>query len=365
MRRSIAAWAVFVSLLSAIMVYGVVAGHGARNPPRQDPDSEAPLNPALYDADAPGSDSGTTVRREAVLMGSHFVFIVEADKAQALAAIEAAAGAIRALEAHLTSWRPGSDISRINDQAGRMPVRVAPETIALLKLAKEVARRTHGAFDVTVGAVWDLWPFRDRDAAIPSQRQITEQLALVGAEAIRIDERQATVYLPKQGMKVNLGAIGKGYAAELAIETMRRRGIRRAAVSAGGDLLLLGRKGSGPWRVEVEHPRWPGRTIERFAAGDVAVATSSDSRQYRLVAGRRYGHIIDPRTGWPAEGCQSVTIMTGSAALADAYATAVFVMGPKTGMAWVEAQAGVEALIVDRQGRVRRSSGWRKEAEDA
>jgi thiamine biosynthesis lipoprotein len=262
------------------------------------------------------------------------------------------------MELSLSSWIPGSDISRLNERAGRRPVQVSEDTLELLQRAKRLSRATAGAFDVTVGAVWDIWPFRNRHAAIPSQEQIDQHVDLVDATSIEIDEYEGTAYLPRMGMKVNLGAIGKGYAAEIAIERMKKLGIERAAVSAGGDLYLLGKKTSGPWVVELEHPRWPGRYMDRFIAGDVAVATSGDAKQYVERDGRRYSHIIDPRTGRPANDCQSVTIVTQSPTEADAYATAVYVMGAERGMNWVEEHQGVEALIVDREGRAHRSSGW-------
>lgn len=299
------------------------------------------------------------VRREVVLMGSQFVFIVEAPRQQALAAISKAAAAIKKLEMNLSSWKPSSDISRLNENAGIRAVKISEKTFELLRIAKKLSKVTNDTFDITVGAVWDLWPFRNPHAVIPSQQEIDQHLNLVDASSIELDEKAGTAYLPKIGMKVNLGAIGKGYAAEVAIEKMKELGIKRAAVSAGGDLYLLGEKNSGPWIVEIEHPRWPGHFIDRFVAGDIAIATSGDAKQYVKKNGKRYSHIIDPRTGWPANDCQSVTIVTKSSVEADAYATAVYVMGTKEGMAWVEKQPGIEALIVDTEGRAHHSSGWR------
>ena len=206
--------------------------------------------------------------------------------------------------------------------------------------------------------------FAIRRKPLPSRDEIEGALELVDASRIELDQDNGTAYLPVKGMKVNLGAIGKGYAAELAIETMRRLGIRRAAVGAGGDLYLLGRKSTGPWVVDVEEPAWPGRYVERFIAGDLAVATSGTSQRYVIRAGKRFGHILDPRTGYPAAGCQSVTVLAADSTAADAYATAVFVMGPRKGMRWVEVQPGVEALIVNAAGEKLRSSGWRRMTGD-
>ncbi len=297
-------------------------------------------------------------KREVVLMGSQFVFMVEASEVQALAAISQSANAVKNLERNLSSWIPSSDISRLNERAGRGAVTVSPETFALLKIAQDISLETLGAFDVTVGAVWDIWPFRNRMAALPSQELIDEHLKLVDAKSIVFDEASLSVSLPKKGMKVNLGAVGKGYAASIAIETMKSLGIEHAAVSAGGDLYFLGTKNNTPWVVDLEHPRWPGRSLDRFSASNIAVATSGDAKQFIKHSGKRFGHIIDPRTGWPVDTCQSVTIVTSSSTKADAYATAVYVMGPKEGMNWVESQENTEVLIVDKDGRIYRSSGW-------
>ncbi len=298
------------------------------------------------------------VRREVLLMGSSFTFVVDAPPDEAARAIDAAVTRLRELERQISSWRPDSDIAKLNGRAGIEPVPVSSDAFELLRLAKRLHGETHGAFDVTIGPLWDLWPFRDSTKAIPSRREIDATLPLVDASQIVLDPAHQTAFLPRRGMRVNLGAIGKGYAARLATDVLKQRGIRRAAISAGGDLFLLGRKTTGPWIVEIEHPRGSGQPIERFAAADTAVATSGNAKRFLVRDGRRYGHILDPKTGLPAADCQSVTIVTPDPAVADAYATAVFVMGPQAGLAWVESRPDVETLIVDRGGNVHHSSGW-------
>lgn len=352
-------WLFFVAVVGAALVYGLVLD-------RPDAVIEERIAPAsVPPALSPPVAVNGLVRREAVLMGSQFVFVAEGERARAAGAIAAAFERLRELEARISDWRPGSEISRLNDRAGIAPVQVGSDTFALLELSRELHRETGGAFDVTIGAVWDLWPFRDPRAPLPTENRIHESLALVGADRIELDRARSTAYLPVAGMRVNLGAIGKGYAAQAAIEVLRAHGIERAAVSAGGDTYLLGAKSDGPWQVGIEHPRWQGRYIERFAAGDVAVATSGDAERFVERGGKRYGHILDPRTGYPAEGVQSVTIVTADPVRADAYATAVFVMGVARGLAWVAAHPGTEALIVDGEGAVHRSPGWAAMARQA
>lgn len=345
-------WSIFMLVIVVALVYGlglrerVVTGHGEQTSPS--------ISAPIY---APSLNEGSElVKREVVLMGSQFVFVVDAPKTQALAAITAVTERLRQLEAEISSWKPGSDVFRLNDNTGQF-IKVGADTLALLQLAQKVHADTDGAFDVSIGAVWDLYPFRHQDAPMPGDQQIEARLQFVGADKIqlRVDESRAMV---PAGMKINFGGIGKGYAAHIAIEQMQAMGINNAAVSAGGDVFLLGQKHTGPWIVRIENPLWPGKTIEQFALQNCSAATSGDAQRYFIRNGKRYGHIISPLTGWPVEGIRSVTVITDDPTLADAYATAVFVKGPVEGMRWVNARDGVEALIIDDNGSVTRSTGW-------
>ncbi|MCW8918807.1 MAG: FAD:protein FMN transferase [Gammaproteobacteria bacterium] len=349
-------WLIFLVVIVLALGYGL--GLRERAPEPAPVEQPATLTAPLYvPADSlVDSEESTLVRREAVLMGSQFIFVAEGPRAPTLAAIVAASERLRALEATLSSWKPGSEIYRLNDNGGKW-IKLGADALALLQRAKTIHAETDGAFDVTIGALWDLYPFRDPLAPLPSAGQIAAALRHVGAERIEIDLATSRARLPA-GMRVNLGGIGKGYAAQIAIETLRAHGIDNAAVSAGGDLYLLGGKQAGPWTVRIENPRWEGQSIEQFTLRDRSVATSGDGRRYLLRDGKRYSHIVDPRSGQLVQGVQSATVITDDPTLADAYATAVCVLGPQAGMRWVEARAGVEALIIDANGTVSRSSGW-------
>lgn len=344
------------SLFIVVIALALIAGRLLRDPaPAAVMEKETPpIPPAIY-ASSDGLP-GELVKREVVLMGSQFVFVVDAPKDKALVAITKVTERLRELEAQISSWKPGSDVFRLNDNGGRF-IEVGDDTLALLRLAQQAYTETDGAFDVSIGAVWDLYPFRNADAPLPSDEQIRAQLEHVGADRIEVNAHESKAMVPA-GMKINLGGIGKGYAAQIAIETIKGMGIINAAVSAGGDVHLMGRKHTGPWNIRIENPRWEGKSIESFTLQDRSVATSGDTQRYIVRNGKRYGHIINPLTGKPAEGTQSVTVIADNPALADAYATAVFVKGPVEGMRWVDARADVEALIVDEHGSVTRSSGW-------
>lgn len=343
-------WLLFVAVLALSLAWGLLRERPVTAPSVH---SAEPLTPPLYAAD---TGTSALVRREVVLMGSQFILVADGPHEQALAAITAASERLRRLEAEISSWKPGSDVYRLNDNAGKF-VTVGADTLTLLQLARQVHADTGGAFDISIGAVWDLYPFRQPGAPWPGAEQIAAQLKNIGADRIEIQVADSKVRLPP-GMRVNLGGIGKGYAAHVAIATLRGLGIRNAAVSAGGDIYLLGGKSGGPWQVRIANPRWQGQVIEQFTLRDRAVATSGDAERYVVREGKRYGHIIDPRSGLPAQGVQSVTVICDDATLADAYATAVFVLGPVEGMRWVNARAGVEALIIDGEGYVSRSRGW-------
>lgn len=347
---------VFIVGLSIALLWG-----GLRyvlNAPDDDTVAEGEVEPASITATI--KESSGVVRREVVLMGSLFNFAVDAPSDVANAALDAVVVRMQALEAELSSWRQGSDVRKLNAAAGRQAVPVGDDTFELLRLAKQLHVQTEGSFDVTIGPVWDLWPFRDPRRAIPTRREIDAALPLVDSSLIILDEDTRTAFLSRSGMSVNFGAIGKGYAARLAAEVFAAHGIENAAISAGGDLYLRGRKRNGPWIVEIENPRWPGRYLERFAATDIAVATSGDSKRLLSRGGKDYGHIIDPRSGSPAQGTQSVTILTADPVVADVFATAVSVMGADEGLRWIEKQADVEALIVDADGLAHPSSGWKR-----
>lgn len=355
-------WVVFMVVLAGAMGLGYYQSQSKADAAEtvQAVDfQEGRLATAVPLSEVPSAEQDNLVRRSAVLMGTEFVFMVDAPQDQALSAIQAASDRIKEVENIISSWRPGSDIARLNESAGVREVVISPLTMKLLKQSKAVWEQTGGAFDITIGPVWNLWPFARKDrTGVPADDEIKRQLELVGSDLLTLNEAKGTAYLAKKGMYVNLGAIGKGYAADLGIKEMKERGIERAAISASGDIFLLGEKHSGPWMVDIEHPRWEGRTLDKFAGSNIAVATSGDAKQYIIQNGVRYGHILNPATGMPISHTQSVTIIAKDAAKADAFATAVYVMGPEKGMAWVNARTDIQALIVDSAGIKHKSRGW-------
>jgi len=264
------------------------------------------------------------------------------------------------LEDLMSIWRSGSDVVRLNAAAGVHPVPVSADVRAALKVAREVSEWTDGRFDVTFGALSDLWKFdyQDKDNTIPDPAEIARRLALINYRDVEVDDSAGTAFLKRQGMRVNLGGIGKGYAVDRAVAILRRRTLHDFLVQAGGDMYVAGRHGDRPWRLGIRDPRGPAdRSFATLELSNGTFSTSGDYERFFLKDGRRYSHIIDPTTGQPARLCRSVTMVTDRAVLADALAKGVFILGPQAGMALIERLPGVEGVIVDAGNRVLISSG--------
>ena len=287
------------------------------------------------------------------------------DDSAATAAFEAVFDEFERLESLMSVWREGSDIVRLNAAAGRASVVVSPDVMEALRVAREVGDWTNGAFDVTFGALSDVWKFdHDQDNRIPSSDEIRRRLPLVDYRALELDVTARTAYLTRTGMRAHLGGIGKGFAVDRAAGILRSRGIGSFMIQFGGDLYVAGARGDRPWRLGIRDPRGPADAS--FAAidlTDASFSTSGDYERFFLHQGRRYHHILDPRTGEPTLGCRSVTIVAETATLADALSTGVFVLGPDAGMALIERLPKVEGVIVTDRNRVLVSSGLKGRLE--
>ena len=299
------------------------------------------------------------VERAGLAMGSELRLTAwAADEAPARAAFDAVFNEFERLEALMSVWRPDSDVLRINAAAGERPVPVAPEVREILHIAKEVSEWTGGTFDVTFGALADVWKFdHDQDNSVPTGEAIRARLGLVGYRAIEIDDRAGTVFLKRQGMRVHLGGIGKGYAVDRAAKLLRDRGLRDFMIQAGGDLYVAGRRDGHPWRLGIADPRGTHAPFATVDLTDSTFSTSGDYERFFIKDGRRYHHILDLRIGQPARASRSVTLVTARAVIADALAKGVFVLGPVEGMALVERVPHVEAVIVSAANEVLVSSG--------
>src|SRR6202521_4258707 len=309
---------------------------------------------------APAAGSARLVDRARVSMGSELRLTAwTADEAAAALAFDAVFQEFDRLERLMSVWIDGSDIVRLNAAAGEHPVPVSPEVRDVLLIAHQVSDWTGGKFDVTFGALSDLWKFdHDQDNTIPDRTEVLRRLPLIDYRALEVDERAGTAFLRRKGMRAHLGVIGKGYAVHHAVDILRRRGFHDFMIQAGGDLYVAGHRGERPWRLGIRDPRGPvDRSFAMLDLSDGTFSTSGDYERFFMKDGRRYHHILDLRVGEPARGCRSVTLVTNRAVLADALAKGVFILGPKAGMALIERLPGVEGVIVGADNEVRVSPG--------
>ena len=300
------------------------------------------------------------VERAGVAMGSGLQLTAStADEAAARAAFDAVFAEFERLEALMSTWRPSSDVLRINAASGVERVAVAADVREVLRQAKQISEWTEGTFDVTFGALTDVWRFdHDQDNTIPTPEAIRARLPLIDYRQIEIDDRAGTVFLKRKGMKIHLGGIGKGYAVEHAVQILRKAGLRDFMIQAGGDLYVGGRKQGRPWRLGIQDPRGAeGKSFAALDLTDSTFSTSGDYARFFIKDGVRYHHILDPATGQPARLCRSVTIAAASPVLADAVAKGVFILGAEKGMALVERIPDLEAVIVTAKNEVLVSSG--------
>lgn len=301
-------------------------------------------------------------------MGTLVTFLAWTDDAAAVqTAFRSAMQEIVRIERLMTTWsHPGwapSEVMQLNAHAGGKPLPISADTFAVLESALCIAQKSDGLFDVTIGAFDGLWRFDENlTAEVPEPAAVAERLKSVDFRGLILDKRHQTALLARAGMRLNLGGIAKGYAVDRAVDVLHAAGVYNVIVRAGGDLYASGQRARKAWRVGIRDPR--GLLVEDVLAhvvvGDQAVSTAGDYERGFDVQGRRYHHILDPRTGQPSPLSQSVTIVAPSAWLADAIDDVVFLQGPQLGLRWIKQFAGVEAVIVDNVGNLFVSDGLKK-----
>jgi thiamine biosynthesis lipoprotein len=269
---------------------------------------------------------------------------------------EKALAEIRRLEGLMTTWRPDSELSQINADAGKKAVHVSPETLSVIQKSVWMSSQSEGVFDITFEAMHGLWKFdEDLEDNIPPAAAVRAARALIDYRKIKIDPDKSTVMLEKPRMRMSLGGIAKGYAVDAAARILDEAGLPSFFAQAGGDLYVKGRKPDGAaWRTGVRDPRGKGES-DVFASLEVedhAFSTAGDYERSFIKDGKRYHHIIDPRTGYPATASRSVTIWAKDAFTADAIDDAVFILGPEKGLKLVESIDDCGAVIVDEHNKL-------------
>ena len=280
------------------------------------------------------------------------------DEAKALDTFEHVFREFDRLENLLSVWKDGSDVVRMNKNAGISPVPVSQDTVNVLREAEAASVLTRGKFDITFGALSDIWRFdHDQDNLVPDRQLIETRLKRIDYRAVQVDGTARTAFISRPNMRVHLGGIGKGYAIDRAIALLKDRGFTDFLIQAGGDLYVAGTNGGTPWKLAIADPRGTHDPFATLQITNGTFSTSGDYERFFIKDGVRYHHIIDPDFGEPATGCRSVTIVANRAVMADVLSTGVFILGPDEGMKLIEQLPDVEGVIVSDKNEVLISSG--------
>ena len=294
--------------------------------------------------------------REEAIMGTRVAVELWSEDADlARRAMDAVIAEMHRTDGLMSTYKPESQLSAVNAHAFERPVEVDPEIIDVVSRALEFSRLSGGAFDITYASVGYLYDYRAHRR--PSDEQVAAALPGINYRQVQVDRERNTIRFLRNGVRIDLGGIGKGHAVDRSIDTLRELGIEHAMVNAGGDTRLLGDRRGKPWIVGVRDPRNEGKMVTRLPLENEAISTSGDYERYFEEDGVRYHHILVPGTGDVARAVRSATVIGPDATLTDGLSTTVFVLGVERGMELVSRLPGVEAVIVDKDGRIFHSDG--------
>jgi thiamine biosynthesis lipoprotein len=301
-------------------------------------------SPCVLCIAGPG-DNGVTVRTQEHMGTYVTITVATPESPEVLRAIDAGFSEVDRLEVVLSEWREDSEIAKVNHRAGFEPARICPELFQVIQMAHEVSVASEGAFDVSFAALNGLWKYNAKNPRIPTKEEVQKRLRFVDYRNVLLDATGHSILLKKEGMRIGVGGIAKGYVVDRVSAVLKERGFSNHLVDAGGDLYASGKRGDRGWRIGVRDPK--GRGLYAVVSlQDEGMATSGNYEKYFIKGGVRYHHLLDPKTGFPARGTTSVTVIAESAAEADAYATASFVMGKEKALAMAY-KKGLEVFIID------------------
>jgi len=257
------------------------------------------------------------------------------------------------IESWMSTYRPDSEISGVNRLAAGEAVVVSAELFGIVQRSLEVSALSGGAFDITFDSVGQLYDFRA--GVRPDAAALSKNLPAIDYRHVLLDPQASTIRFTRQGTRINLGGIGKGYSCEVVAAMLRKAGVRSGRVNAGGDTRLIGDREGEPWVVGIRDPDAADRWVTRLALDNEAISTAGDYERFFDDQGVRYHHIINPKTGDSARGVRSVTVIGPDATLTDGLDNAVFILGPERGLALIDATPGYGAIVIDAEHNVRLS----------
>ncbi len=300
-----------------------------------------------------------TVKRAVKLMGSNFeITVVARSEEIGYINIEEAIAEITRLEQMISSWLPESETSQINFNAGIKPVKVSFELFQLIERSLYISALTEGAFDITAAAMDKIWKFDGSMQFPPTAEEIHEAVSKTGHQKIVLNAAESTVFLKEKGMKIGFGGIGKGFAADKTKNLLVSKQVPAGMINAGGDITTWGTKATGEkWLIGIDNPQGKGIFFSWIPLVESSVSITANQDQYITFNGKRYSNIINPTTGYPTFGISKVTVLSRSAEICDALATAVYVMGKDKALAMINQLDGTEVIIVDNYNQVYKSDG--------
>ena len=299
-----------------------------------------------------GDEEIAPIKRSRILMGTVVeIEVKETNKSLAESAIVQAFNEIERIENLFSTFKDSSDIQLINLSRDTL-INVSSEIYGLMMLSDSLWEISNGAFDISLNNLINVWDFENENPTVPAKVQIEAALRKSGWRNIKLLSNNR--FLRKAGVELNFGAIAKGYAVERAIEEMKERGIKNALINAGGEIRSLG----SDWIVGIRDPRNSEQLVEYVNLGEMSIATSGDYEIYFEINGKRYHHILKPDTGYPADSLISVSVLNSSSTVADALATAVFVLGSIRGLELIETIPNTEVFMIDKNNRRIQSEGW-------
>ena len=297
-------------------------------------------------------------KKKQSLLGSPFdITVVANDSIQGNKFIDLAIFEVKRIENLISDWIPTTQISQVNQNAGKVPIKVDLEVYELVERATKISKLTSGAFDISYASMDRIWKFDGSMKEMPSPEAIKNSVERVGYQKIILNPKDTTIFLKKEGMKLGLGGIGQGYIADKIKDLLQKKGCIAGLVNVSGDINTWGKQPNGQnWTVGIINPMNKNKVFATFPLDDSAVETSGSYEKYVTFNGKRYSHIIDPRTGYPASGIISVSVFSKQTELADALATGIFVLGVEVGLDLINQLNGIGCIIVDDKGKIHTSN---------